>query len=129
MPQPRRLTVVSDETERTELDASYPDRFLECRAVQHRWKVIGYYHAQGEIIRSLTCERCGTDRHDRWTPGGSRLGSSYEHAEGYLIKTGDRPLRAFEVRHEVLNRVTVYDSVEALNAAILGKGRSRKSAG
>jgi len=124
----RKLSVVPDD-ERTELDASYPDKFLECRALQHRWRVVGYYHANGEIIRSVTCERCTTDRHDRWTPGGSRLGSTYEHAEGYLIHTGDTAIRAYEVRHEVLNRVTVYDSAEALNAAILAGKPRKRSAG
>lgn len=125
----RKLSLVAtDDGERTELDASYPDHFLECRALQHRWKVLGYYHANGEVIRSVTCERCGTDRHDRWTPGGSRLGSSYDHAEGYLVHTGDTAVRGYEVRHEVLNRVTVYDSQEALNAAIFGGGKQRRGA-
>jgi hypothetical protein len=121
----RKLSLVTNDDERTELDATYPDRYLECRGLQHRWRVLGYYHANGEVIRSLSCERCGTDRHDRWSPGGARLGSTYDYAEGYSIHTGDRPVRAFEVRAEVLNRVTVYDSADALNQAILS-GKRRK---
>jgi hypothetical protein len=124
MPEPK-LTLVPDD-ERTELDASYPDQFLECRALQHRWVVIGYYHANGEVNRSVTCERCHTDRHDRWSRNGTRLGASYDYADGYAIHAGE-PVRAYEVRREVLSRVTVYDSQDALNDAIFGK-RSKRGA-
>jgi len=125
---PSKLTLVSNDDERTELDASYPDTFLACRALQHRWVVIGYYHANGEIIRSVTCERCHTDRHDRWSKSGSmRLGSSYDYAEGYAIHAGEA-IRAYEVREEVLKRVTVYDSQDAMNDAIFG-GRSKRAKG
>lgn len=121
-----RLSVVTNDEEVTELDRTYPDRFLDCRALQHRWKVVGYYHAHGEVVRSLMCERCNTDRKDRWSPGGVRLGSSYEYADGYSIHGGGR-VSAYEVRHEVLRRVTIYDSPEAMQEALFTPGRRRKA--
>ena len=129
MPTDRHLSAVTPTTdERTEIDASYPDRFLECRALQHRWVTVGFYHANGEIVRSVTCERCSTDRHDHWSPRGARLRATYDHTDGYLIHGGGRT-SAHEVRHEVLNRVTVYDSAEAMTAALFGTKRGKRSTG
>jgi hypothetical protein len=115
------LRLVTGDNDPTELSRDYPDRFLDCRAIGHRWRVIGYFHANGEVNRSLMCERCKSDRRDRWSPGGTRLGSSYDHAEGYLIHGGEA-VRAYDVRKEVLSRVTIYDSAEAMAEAMF-KGR------
>lgn len=122
----RHLSAVTPTDDGTELDSSYPDRFLECRSLQHHWKLIGYYHALGEIVRALMCERCGTDRHDYWSPGGARLRNTYTYTDGYSIGNGGAS--KWEVRQEVLNRVTVYDSPEAMHDALFG-GRKRKSTG
>ena len=119
--------VMADDDRATQLDRDYPDRFLQCRSLQHRWQQIGFFHANGEVVRALVCERCGTDRHDRWSRNGSRIGSSYSYTDGYSIGAGG--VSAFEVRQEVLNRVTVYDSQDAMNAAIFsGRGKRRARA-
>src|SRR5262245_39589491 len=55
------------------LDASYPDTYLDCRTIQHDWRRIGCYHAYGELVRVLHCNRCGTDRHDHWSASGHRM--------------------------------------------------------
>jgi len=110
-----------------ELDSDYPDKFLECRSLQHHWKVIGYYHAMGEIVRALMCERCGTDRHDYWSPSGVRLRNTYSYTDGYSIGNGGAS--KWEVRQEVLNRVTVYDSPDAMHAALMSGRKGKRSAG
>lgn len=114
--------------DRTELDASYPDRFLTCRELQHAWRRIGFYHANGEVVRALTCERCGTDRHDYWSPSGGILRRSYDYAEGYAIRGGER-VTSLAVRMEVLDRVVVYDNADAMHDALFGKGGRRAAAG
>lgn len=119
--------VTTNDDQITQLDSDYPDKFLECRSLAHRWRQIGFYHANGEVVRALMCERCGTDRHDYWSRSGARLRNSYSYSDGYSIGNGG--VSRWEVRQEVLSRVTVYDSAEAMNAALLGGRRSRKGAG
>lgn len=123
MPRPqadRHLSAVTKpEPDGATLDETYPERFLMCRSLQHRWHQIGFFRANGEVVRALVCERCNMDRHDRWSPTGYRYGSTYAQPDGYRI--GDGGVSAWEVRQEVLHRVTVYDSAEAMTAAIFGK--------
>jgi len=121
MPNPdRHLSAVTEpESDGAVLDASYPEHYLMCRSLQHRWRLIGFFRANGEVIRALTCERCHADRHDRWSTNGYRYGSTYSYSDGYRI--GDGGASAWEVRQEVLNRFTIYDSPEAMNEAIFGK--------
>lgn len=115
----RHLSAVTEtESEYAVLDANYPDQFLQCRSLQHRWRLLGFFRANGEVIRALVCERCKMDRHDRWSPTGYRYGSTYTQPDGYRI--GDGGASAWEVRQEVLNRVTVYESAAAMNDAIFG---------
>lgn len=110
-----------------ELDSDYPENYLQCRSLQHRWGLIGYYHAGGEIVRSLMCERCGMDRHDFWSPGGVRLRNTYTQPSGYRITNGGASKH--EVRREVLNRVTVYDNEDLMHAALMsGRGKSKSKA-
>lgn len=105
----------------------YSDTFLECRVDRHRWKVIGFYHADGNVVRSSMCERCGCDRRQRWTPGGSIIGNSYDYPDGYRIMGGVSP---WEVRVEVMSRVTVYDSADAMHDALFGGSKAnRRTAG
>jgi len=116
---------VTEPDDTTDLDRDYPDIYLECRSLQHRWKLVGYFHAYGEIVRSLTCERCTMDRHDRWSPGGVRLGSSDTQPDGYRIGNGGAT--AFEVRREVLNRVTIYENEDDMHRTLMAaKGRRTK---
>jgi hypothetical protein len=127
LPATKHLHVVktSDVDKVEELDSSYPDTYLECRSVGHRWKVIGFYHQGGEIVRALLCDRCDMDRHDYWSRQGARLRNSYIQPGGYGITNGG--VSKHEVRQEVLNRVDVYDSAEAMNAAILGTKKRKSS--
>jgi hypothetical protein len=111
------------------LDHDYPDTYLECRALQHRWKRIGLYHAYGEIVRVLTCERCGCDRRDYWSARGVRLrNSTYDHPDGYSIGNGG--VSSHEVRKELISRVQVYDTEAEMRDAIFGTdAQKRRSAG
>lgn len=125
MAQRRHLQTVTDDSERVdELDSSYPDRFLECRSIGHQWQLVGYYHAYGEIVRSLHCPRCNTDRHDRWTRGGARLGNNYTYTDGYGISGGG--VTKHEVRQETLRRVHVFDSADDMHRALMS-GKSKKA--
>lgn len=101
------------------LSPKYPDNFLTCRELHHSWERIGFYHADGEIVRALMCTRCRADRHDYWSPGGRILRRRYDYPEGYSLSTGGR-ISAWSVRQEVLSRVTVYDSPDAMHDALFG---------
>jgi hypothetical protein len=107
------------------LDESYPDKYLSCRSIGHQWKVIGLFHQGPDVVRALLCGRCDMDRHDYWTRGGERLGSRYHQPDGYRI--GDGGASTWEVRREVLNRVTVYDSEDRMMAHLMS-GRTKKKA-
>jgi hypothetical protein len=114
---------VATDDESVEFDDQYPLRFLECR-VQHDWKVVGHYHADGLIVRSSMCARCGCDRWQRWTAGGTRYATRYSHPDGYRVKGG---VPTWEVRMAVLKQVTIYDSAEALTKAMKKSIETRKS--
>ncbi len=128
MSNQRHLAAVSDDQNAdVVLDEHYPDKFLDCRTLQHDWRRIGCYHAYGEVVRVLHCHRCGTDRRDHWSPSGHRLSNAtYDYPDGYSIGNGGAALP--DLRRESLRRTTVYDSEAALNAVLFG-GRKRKSAG
>lgn len=122
--------VTSHDDDYADLDSNYPGKFLECRSLQHRWKLIGFFHQGGEVVRALVCERCDMDRHDYWSRGGARLRSNYHQPDGYRIGNGGAS--QWEVRQEVLNRVTVYGSEDQMHASLMaGKGRkaAKKAAG
>jgi hypothetical protein len=112
----KHLRAVTSEPAPTELDASYPDKYLTCRDIRHHWQVVGYYHANGEIVRTVTCRNCGTDRRDYWSPGGMRRRNVYSYPDDYRI--GDGGVSMFEVRQEVLSRVTVYETEDQMNASL-----------
>lgn len=63
---------------------SLPDKFLECREMNHIWKAwTGQYVAEG-ILRVLRCQRCKAERHQEISLSGTMLRSWYKHPEGYL---------------------------------------------
>lgn len=86
---------------------SYPEEWLDCRALGHAWARKGVYQVKGRgtgKLRVLQCARCGTKRRDRFNAAGVKLGTYYyAHPEGYrLPKT---PRRDFT--KEQLRRVQV----------------------
>lgn len=126
----RAVTATPTDDERVELDADYPQQFLDCRDLRHPWKTVGFYHQGGDIVRSLMCPQCNSSAYDTWSPGANRRKPRrYDYADGYRIGGGAR-VSMQEVREEVLNRVTVYDTVEDMNAALFKprRGRARKGA-
>jgi hypothetical protein len=121
------VTPTEAEAETTELDKSYPANFLDCRDLRHPWRAVGYYHAGGYIIRVLICPRCDTTRRDRWSADGSRYPPTYTYPDGYRIGGGG--VAMYEVRQEVLSRVTVYETEDQMNAELFKpRRRTRKGA-
>jgi hypothetical protein len=110
------------QSESADLDADYPDHFLDCRDLRHAWARLGTYHAGGEIVRVLICQRCDCTARDYWSPRGYRLrGRSYEYPEGYLIQGGPS---LQDIRATILDRSTVYDTEAAMHAALKLPSRS-----
>ena len=79
--------------------------------------------ASGAIARRVACQRCGTWRTDLWETRGDRIGSRYQYAEGYRL-AGVQPDTS-AVRVEVMRRATVYDTEDAMLAAVTNGGRKR----
>lgn len=103
---------------------NYDETFLECRDLHHPWRVLGFYRVGAEIRRRLICSRCSTEATDVWRPNGERIKRGYKYVEGYNIKGGG--VTPFDVRREVLARVTVYDNeANMVNALFNGRGRRR----
>lgn len=108
---------------------AYDDTYLTCRDLRHVWQLVGYYRSPGGIVRRLLdCQRCGTQRADRWRPNGEREASSYSYADAYQIESG---FDTYEVRKEVMSRATIYQSEAAMIAALTDAGtpRVRRNAG
>ena len=98
---------------------AYDDTYLLCRDLRHVWQLVGFYRGtDGTVRRLLDCERCGTERADRWKQSGERVSSSYSYADEYQVPDG---FDAYEVRLEVMHRATIYKSeaqmIEALTKA------------
>ena len=94
----------------------YEDDYLTCRDLRHLWRVVGYYRSPGGLIqRLLDCERCGTQREDRWRASGERENPRYSYVDGYQMKDG---LDTWEVRKEVISRATVHKDQAAMIAAV-----------
>lgn len=91
----------------------YDDDYLLCRFgnLGHVWEIVGYFRSgiAGEVRRSLTCARCGTERQDRWLAGsGERVASSYRYAAEYRMDLEGEHMGATDVRLEAMRRATVY---------------------
>jgi hypothetical protein len=98
----------------------YDEDFLECRYgnLGHVWHVVGFYRGDaGEVRRVLRCDRCETERVDRWLRSGERVRSAYTYAEGYKLVTDGR-LATVDVRLEVLRRATVYANENQMLQAV-----------
>jgi len=108
---------VSNDGNGVQLDASYPDRYIECRTSRHSWRTVGYYYQAGEVIRVSHCSGCNGDAYDHWSRSGFRLRArTYSMADDYYFGGGGVTLQ--EVRHEALNRATVYNSMTEFEEAI-----------
>ena len=104
----------------------YDENYLQCRRgnLGHTWELVGYFRgAVGEVRRDLVCERCGTERRDRWLRGsGERLPSAYRYAPDYRVEADGKRVGAAEVRLEVIRRATVYaNETQMLNHLTGGK--------
>lgn len=72
-----------------ELD-SYPDRFLTCRALAHRWSPVGTPWAKKQddnvvIHEKFHCDRCDAERTDQRSLYGHFLRRSYNHEAHYKL--------------------------------------------
>lgn len=100
---------------------SYTPEFLDCRDMHHPWKLDTWYRENGEVRRVLVCTRCDTERVDRWTASGERIGSTYHWPEGYKIEGG---VDIMDVRLAAMSRATIYASWDAaLKAAESKRGK------
>jgi len=89
------------------LGPNYPVDYLQCRDLRHAWKLVGYYRANGHIVRALVCERCDMDRHDRLWSSGRLAGRTYTPPEGYYVPGG---VELVDVRAELMDRFTIFES-------------------
>lgn len=97
----------------------YEAEYLDCRNLGHVWRTVGFFQGEGIIRRRLACQRCETERTDRWSHAGERRSASYRYAEGYKLE-GIAPA-ATQVRLELLRRATIYRSeADMLNAMTTG---------
>lgn len=100
----------------------YPATYLACRDLQHAWEIDSWYREGGEIRRVLLCNRCGTERHDRWTRSAERLNGSYVYADDYMVEGGvDR----VDVRLAAMGRARVYASYEEAREAAARRQRRK----
>jgi len=105
----------------------YAEQFLLCRDLRHSWAVRGYYRKEGVVVRSLVCDRCGTERTDRWRASGERDRVVYRHPEGYELRGGR--VHPIDVRRETLHRVAIYDSEADMLSDLLASRRRRNRRG
>jgi hypothetical protein len=100
---------------------SYPDEYLECRQMGHQWHRVGYFESGGLVKRRITCQRCDTDRTDRWERDGLRRSPSYSYPQEYRLQGFNPPAQALRV--ETMRRATIYESEEAMLAALTNGAR------
>lgn len=97
----------------------YDETYLACRDLRHAWWLVGYWRTNGHVRRTLECERCGTERTDRWTRSGERVGSSYVYDDGYALGR----IEPLAIRKEVIRRAEIFSTHEAMVEAIAGGGK------
>lgn len=89
----------------------YDDTYLLCRNLGHVWEIYGYFRGTqpGEVRRTLRCQRCETERVDRWLRGtGERLAGQYRYGADYRLEVEGGHTPAVDVRLEVIRRFHVY---------------------
>lgn len=96
----------------------YDGTFLECRDIRHVWGVVGYWREpDGLVCRGLVCQRCDTERTDRWDAKTfDRIGSRYSYPTGYVLTMaeGERHTDARAVRGEAARRAKVYANEQTM---------------
>ena len=99
------------------------DEMLDCRNIGHAWRVLRYFRGhEGETRRTLVCDRCDSERVDRWNSRtAERVGAMYRYGEGYSIKGGG--VQASDVRAECMRRAQVFASEDQMLAALTEGGR------
>jgi hypothetical protein len=104
----------------------YDDTYLDCRDLRHVWRSVGYWREpDGIVARLLRCQRCETERTDRWDRTSfDRHPSRYHYAKGYEIAMADGQQRtdAHDVRAEAVRRATVYANESSMLDSLM-KGR------
>jgi hypothetical protein len=103
----------------------YDETFLECRRgnLGHIWRTVGFYrdpHEPGVVCRVVRCDRCESERVDRWEKDSAeRLAPRYHYAEGYHIgDTNGEYVDTYMVRAEVMRRATVFANEDAMLASL-----------
>lgn len=120
----RPRTIQAEEFDTEEVLSSYSESFLDCRGINHPWQQIGFYRDGGSTCRLLVCTRYGTERVDRWTANGERLKNNYRNRpDGYQIRGHHVSHR--DIRQEILRRVRVFDTYQAMTDAAKRRGRRR----
>jgi hypothetical protein len=97
----------------------YDGVYLDCRNLGHVWRIAGYYREGDAVLRRLECQRCGTERTDRWRRDGFRPSARYHYVDGYRMTEGE-PVTPTDVRAEMMRRATIYKSQEEMLAAMTG---------
>jgi hypothetical protein len=97
--------------------------YLECRdpGIRHRWERLAWFRSDhGVITRQQRCERCGTEKTEKFTSRGNKVftGNRYTYAKGYLVKKGAPRIFANDVRGELIKRAVIYDTEDSMRLAL-----------
>ena len=86
---------MADEISIESFAAHLPARFLACRELGHIWKPwrAAWDKSARAYERELRCSRCKTVRKQLINEFGHVLTNNYRHADGYLAKNVDTPIR------------------------------------
>lgn len=113
--------MAKDDVDVVELLKSYRDAYLECRAMRHAWRLVGWCRgSDGQPNRVLICTRCETERRDWWTHfGGAQR--QYTYPTDYRLETGGsggNGVAYQDLWTESIRRApTIYESEASLFAA------------
>lgn len=103
---------VSDDLTPDEFVETLDDRMLQCRELGHTWRIKTTWHRERGLLgfrRILQCSSCKSRRIDIVGASGTRIGTKYEHAEGYLYTGGRGRVSRDTARHAALVRSGVLE--------------------
>jgi hypothetical protein len=103
----------------------YDEKYLECR-FGHAWQTLGYHRTDGsnDVTRQQACPRCGTTVHDIWTAAGGRVTRRYYNRPSGYSLSGFGHIPGDFFRAEMLSRVKVYSSEDAMLRAMMKRQAS-----